>query len=120
MAYDSIISRTDAAALLPETVSNELLGGLDQYSAAYNVFRRINVSSKQVRFPVLSAFPIAYWVDGDTGLKQTTEVAWSNKYLTVEKLAAIVPVPDSVIQDASFDSWGQIQPLVRTAIGRGV
>lgn len=120
MPYNSTTARADVEALIRENVSNIMLGVEDAPSAAMQMFTRLQVPTNETRFPVLSALPSAYWVDGDTGLKQTTEAAWSNKYLTVEKLAAIVPVPDSVIQDANFDIWGQIQPLVRTAIGRAI
>src|SRR5690606_16465979 len=70
--------------------------------------------------PVLSALPTAYWARGDTGLKQTTEAAWDNKYINIEELAAIVPIPDSVLADASFDIWGTIRPLVENAIARAL
>jgi hypothetical protein len=52
---------------------------------------------------VLSALPIAYWVNGDTGQKQTTEVNWDNKFLDIEEIAVIVPIPDSVVDDADAD-----------------
>ena len=120
MPYNSSTVRADVEALIRENVSNIMLGVEDAPSAAMQMFTRLQVPTNETRFPVLAALPSAYWVDGDTGLKQTTEAAWSSKYLTVEKLAAIVPVPDSVIQDANFDIWGQIQPLVRTAIGRAI
>lgn len=118
MPYDSLISRTDAQALIPEQVSNAILTNLSGQSAALNTFRRVTMSTNTTRMPVLSALPVAYFVDGDTGTKQTTEVAWSDKNLNVEEIAAIVPIPENVFDDASFDVWGSIQPLLEAAIGR--
>lgn len=118
MPYDSIVSRTDAAALVPENVSNELLKGLAYQSAALALSRRTTISTSQTRMPVLAALPTAYFVNGDTGLKQTTEAAWANKFLNVEEIAAIVPIPENVLDDSSFDIWGNIRPLLEQAAGR--
>lgn len=118
MAYDNVIARTDVQAMIREQVSNLMLEDLQNDSAALSIFRRINVPTNQTRFPVLSALPSAYFVTGDTGLKQTTEAAWSNKYINIEEIAAIVPIPDAVREDASFDIAGEVIPLLRDAIGR--
>ncbi|MGI8711092.1 MAG: phage major capsid protein [Acidimicrobiales bacterium] len=120
MAYNNIISRTDAAALIPEQTSQQMLTNLSATSAALELSTRIPVSSAQTRLPVLSALPTAYFVTGDTGLKQTTEVNWANKYLNIEELAAIVPIPEAVLDDATFDVWGSIQPLLEGAIARAL
>lgn len=120
MPFNNIISRTDAAATIPEQVSSEMLTNLQTESAALRMFRRIPLSTAQTRFPVMSALPTAYFVNGDTGLKQTTEVNWANKYINVEELAAVVPIPDNVLADSSFDMWGQIRPLLENAIGRAL
>lgn len=120
MPYDSLTSRADVQALIREQVSDIMLGGLTTQSAALNMFTRINVPTNQTRFPVLSALPTAYFVSGDTGLKQTTEAAWDNKYINIEELAAIVPIPDSVLADASFDVFGTIRPLLENAIARAL
>jgi len=118
MAYENAINRTDAQALVPEEVSNAMLKKLSEQSAVLSQFTRVPISRNQERFPVLSALPLAYFVTGDTGLKQTTEASWKNKYLNVEEIACIVPIPEAVLDDQTYDIWGQIQPLMEQAIGR--
>jgi HK97 family phage major capsid protein len=120
MSFTNIISRSDVGPLIPEETSNILLEGLTAQSAALSLFRTIPMSSQQVRMPVLSALPTAYWVTGDTGLKQTTEMSWENKYMNVEELAAIVPIPENVANDLQFDVWDQVQPLLIDAIIRAL
>jgi HK97 family phage major capsid protein len=116
--YNSLVSRSDAAALVPEEVSNAMLTSLSARSAVLELGQKIPIARNQTRFPVLSALPTAYFVSGDTGLKQTTEAAWDNKYMYVEEIATIVPIPESVLDDAGFDVWGSIQPLMEAAIAR--
>ena len=120
MPYNNLVSRTNAQALIPEQVSNDILGGLTNRSASLNLFKQVRLATNQTRMPVLSALPTAYFVSGDTGLKQTTEVAWANKFLNVEELAAIVPIPEAVFDDANFDVWGNIRPLLEDAIARAL
>lgn len=118
MPYDNLISRTDAGALIPEEVSNAFLKGLQNESAALQGFTRVPVGRAQVRFPVLSALPIAYFVTGDTGLKQTSEVNWANKFLNIEEIAVIIPIPESVLDDADMPIWDQVRPLAEQAAAR--
>lgn len=121
MPYNNLVTRTNTQAVIPEQVSNDLIQGLTNDSAALTLFPRINMPSNTTRFPVLATLPTAYFVNGDTGLKQTTEASWGSKFIQVEELAAIVPVPDNVIDDAAdsgFDVWGNLMPLIQDAIAR--
>lgn len=112
---NNIISRTDAGALIPEEVANDILKGLDYQSAALNLFRRVPVSRKQVRMPIIAALPTASFINGDTGMIPTTEVNWDNKYLNIEPLGTIVIIPNEVLDDADYDMWGAVKPLVEQA-----
>lgn len=118
MAYNNVTSRTDAAALIPEEVSRDLVRRTTEESAVLSLFRRVSVGRAQVRMPVISALPVAYWVNGDTGLKQTTEVNWANKYLNIEEIAVILPVPDNVIADVEMNIWDEAMPYMTEAVGR--
>ena len=120
MPYTNIIALNDAGALIPEQVTNELITTLTAQSAALSLFRSVTMATNVTRMPVVSALPTAYFVQGETGLKQTTEVNWENKYLNVEELAAIVPVPEAVLADVQFDLWGSVMPLLVSAIGRAL
>jgi hypothetical protein len=102
---------------MPEEVSDEFLGKAIEQSAVLSQFRRVPVGRAQVRFPILSALPVAYWVGGDTGLKQTTEVNWTNKFLNIEEIATIMPVPDAVAADVEMNIWDSSMPYLAEAVG---
>ena len=117
--FNEIIDRTGAASLIPTQYSNEIMQDAVEESAVLRMARRLpNMTSSMLSIPVLNSLPHAYFVNGDTGLKQTTKADWSNKQITAEEIAVIVPVPDAVLADSQFDMWGQIRPLVRQAFGQ--
>jgi len=118
MPYDSLISRDDKAALIPEEVSAEILQAIPESSAVMKLARRLpDMSRAQRRMPVTSALATAYFVDGDTGLKRTTEVNWEKKYVDAEELAVIVPIPQAVIDDQDYDIWAEVKPSLVEAFG---
>jgi HK97 family phage major capsid protein len=125
MPYNSVISRTDAAALIPTEVSNEIIKNVAGTSPLLQLARRLpNLSRSQRSMPVMNALASAYFVSGDTGLKQTTDVSWDNKYIHAEEVAAIVPIPEAVLEDADYDIWGEVRPAIvdamNLAIGQAV
>lgn len=120
MPYDNLVQRGDVAALVPEEISTLMLTHLNDTSAAMSAGLRINVPTSRLRFPVLSALPIAYWVGGDTGLKKTTTMAWKRKFIQIEEIACLVPLPDGVQEDLDFDIWAEIQPAMESAIARAL
>ena len=112
--YNKIITRDDAGALVPDQkIVNEIIKQVTEQSAILPLLRKLpNMTSKTASIPVLSALPEAYWVDGDTGLKQTTNAMWKNKRLTAEEIAVVVPISENVLNDSEYDIWAEIQPLI--------
>lgn len=119
--YNSQITRTDADTLITPEVSREILQEAPNQSVVMRLGKRLqNMSTKQRSIPLLNLLPVAYFVSGDTGLKQTTKVDWSKLMLTAEELAVIVPIPEAVLDDANYDIWGEIKPRIVEAIGLAV
>lgn len=117
----TMISRADAEALIQE----QLVSTIQQDSPKSSIFMSLakklpNMTSKQTRVKVLDVLPMAYWVNGDNGFKQTSYQAWDNVYLTAEELAVIVPIPEAVFDDADTDIMGEVEPRVMEAIGQRV
>lgn len=120
MPYNNVTDRTDVSPLIPDQRAREILDDTAYQSAAMQLFTRVPMSSKTFKQPVLSALPTAYWVNGDTGLKQTTEMAWADKTMTAEELAVIVPIPNNVLADATFDLFGAFRPKIAEAFARAL
>lgn len=106
----------DISALIPEDVTKEIIKGAVYKSTVLSLFRHKNMGTKQTRMPVLSVLPFAYFVNGDTGLKQTTEINWINKYLNAEEIAVILPIPENVVDDISYNIWDEAKPLIEEAV----
>lgn len=117
----NIIDRARAEALIQEQVVSTIFQDAPKQSVFMSLARKLpNMTSKQTRIPVLDMLPVAYWVNGDTGFKQTSQQAWDNVYLTAAELAVIVPIPEAVLDDADFDILGEVTPRVNEAIGARV
>ncbi|MFD9949691.1 phage major capsid protein [Nonomuraea sp. NPDC059023] len=118
MPYNSIISR-DASndPLVPVPVSNQIIQELPGQSVMLQRARQVRMSSRTQRQPVLDALPTAYFVNGDTGLKQTSAQDWKNVELVVEELAVIVPIPEAYLDDAQVPIWDEVRPRIVEAFG---
>ncbi len=113
-----LIDRTGAEVLIPEERSREILAAVPEQSIAMRLMRRLpDMSSKTRSIPVASSLPSAEFINGDTGLKPTTDMAWENVKLTAEEIAAIVVIPENVLDDSDYDIWANVLPRINEAIG---
>lgn len=116
MAYNSIISKEDAKVLTPDQqIIDEIVTGIVQGSSILPLMRRLpDATTGVASMNVLDTLPVSYWVDEGVngGLKQTTNVAWKGKKLYMEEIAVIVPIKKNVLDDASYDIFTEIKPLL--------
>ena len=116
-----MIQRNDLAGLIPEPVAREIFQGVVEQSAVLKHGRRLpNMTSKTQSINVLDMLPMAYWVEGDTGYKETGAQAWEKKKLYAEELAVIIPIPEAVLEDTNYDIWGEVKPRIVEAMGRRI
>lgn len=117
----NITNRADAEAIIREQIVSNIFQDAPKHSVFLSMARKLpNMTSNQTRIRVLDFLPTAYWVNGDTGMKQTTRQAWDNVFINAGELAVIVPISDAVLSDAEFDIFGEITPRVMEAIGQKV
>lgn len=124
MPYNTGINRGNPPygqdPIVPEPLANEIIQELPAQSTVMQLARKVPMSTRTQRLPVLDTLPVAYFVSGDSGLKQTTSMEWSNVNLVVEEIAAIVPIPDAYIDDAAIPIWSEVRPRMVEAIAKKI
>lgn len=121
MPTAKIVGRTEAAALIKPEEREEIIQSVVEGSTFLRHATRLpNMATNELERPVLDSYPVAYFVDGDTGLKKETDMSWSKQKMKVAEVAAIVAVPDSVAADSSYDIFGQLRPRLIEAAHRTI
>lgn len=111
---------TSSDPLVPDPLSADIIQELPTQSSVLQMARQVAMSTSTQRMPVLDVLPIAYFVQQDSGLKQTTSMEWKDVNLIVEELAAIVPIPDAYIADAQVPIWDEVRPRITEALGKKI
>ena len=112
---------------LPTQTLDGIIKEATQGSIVLQHARKIRMAAGVAKQSVLASLPDAYWVQkdnesatipGEAGMKQTTNVSWTDTSITAEEMAVIVPIPDVVQQDANFNITNEVIPLVGEAFAK--
>lgn len=117
------LTRDNVEALIQPEISREIIQGVTEQSTAFKLFKRLpNMTTDMKVMPVLEALPDAQWVDEEVenGRKSITRMAWDKKFIRPCELAVIVPIKENLLNDATYDLWGQIRPRVIEAFYKRV
>jgi len=115
------IERANAEALIPEEVSRNIIQETVKGSIALSLGMRMpDMIRKQLKMPVMTGTVSADFVNGDTGLKNTSQMTWDKVYITAEELAVIVPIPEAVLDDSDYDIFGEVRPRIVEAFSAAI
>lgn len=70
MRKDDVTKTTDASAVIPTTILNEMVVGLKNYGNLYAKVRKLNVQGG-VQIPILSLKPEAKWISANTATSES-------------------------------------------------
>jgi HK97 family phage major capsid protein len=125
--YDKYIS-TGNVGLSPEQLG-EIISEASKQSAVLSLAKRLrNMTTSELKLKVSTALPEVYFV-GEKGktqtfpaspLKKTTQSEWEDVSIYAGELAAIVVIPNSVFNDASFDIFAEVKNQMPSAIAKAV
>lgn len=114
------LAREDVgSAIVPDEISTEIIQLIPEASVVGTRAKRVPMSKKKMKQSVLATLPDAYWVS-EGGLKSTSKTGWEDVSITAEELAVIVPIPDTLVDDADVPLWEQIKPLIGEAFGKKI
>lgn len=113
------VTRENASALISPEESREIIQSVVENSVAMRMMTRLpNMGTNVREYPIMDSYPMAGFVDGDAGLKMTTNMKWKKDKIVAGEIAAIVAVPDNVVADSQYDIFGQMKPRLIEAAGR--
>jgi hypothetical protein len=118
MPYNTLVQRPDVASRIPTEHQQHdaddprgLVSGAEVRDPDSDAERRHNLS-------VLSALPVACWVTGDTGMKQTTTAVGVQDDRDRRARGSSSRFRRTSWDDIDFDLWGALRPLMEAAIAR--
>jgi HK97 family phage major capsid protein len=107
----------DFSGVIPPEYSTTILQEATLASAALQLCQTVPMGTAVSSMPVPKTLPTASWVTATgTGRKPYTDIGLKPAQLTAEEVAAVIAIPDKMIEDTSINLWGYCRPLLAQAI----
>jgi HK97 family phage major capsid protein len=107
----------DFSGVIPPQISDQIMQDALRSSAALQLCNRVPMGTGVLQMPVPKTLPTASWVTASgTGRKPYTNIGLQPAVLTAEEVAAVIAIPDKMIEDSSINLWGFARPLLAQAI----
>lgn len=110
----------DFSGVIPPQMSAQIIQEATRASAALQLAQTVPMGTSVAQMPVPKTLPVASWVTAATGRKPYTDIGLQPATLTAEEVAAVIAIPDKMIEDTSINLWNYARPLLAQAIGRAL
>jgi HK97 family phage major capsid protein len=111
---------SDFGGVIPPEYSAQIIQEATVASAALSLGRRVPMGTAITEMPVPRSLPVAAFVTSTTGRKPYTNIAAGTDTLRAEEIAAVIGVPNQMIDDPSINIWAFCRPLLSQAIAVGL
>jgi HK97 family phage major capsid protein len=120
--YSDIITSTQtgtgSGSLVPDEQRKEILQGLPAASAVLQLARKVMMSTKTEKQPVSVRAADRLLGDRRHGPQaDERRRRGRTRRSSAEELAVIVPVPENLINDSSYDLFAELRPRIVEALG---
>jgi len=106
----------DFSGVIPPELSAQIIQEATRQSAALQLCQTVPMGTGVTQMPVPKTLPTASWVTAASGRKPYTDVGLKPATLTAEEVAAVIAVPDKMVEDTTINLWGYCRPLLSQAI----
>jgi HK97 family phage major capsid protein len=106
----------DFSGVIPPELSAQIIQEATVQSAALQLGRQIPMGTKVNQLPVPTTLPTASFVAATTGRKPYSDIKMGVATITAEELAAVIAIPDAMIEDSTINLWNFARPLLAQAI----
>lgn len=104
------------STLVPTTIASQIITAAGEQSVVLKLANKQPMPTGVASVPILKTLPTSGWVNGHGGRKPATTVEWTSEALVPEEVAAVVAVPQSLIDDSGIPIWPAVQQAVTDAV----
>jgi HK97 family phage major capsid protein len=102
--------------MIPARYAFQIIREATDQSSVLQLANRVPMGTQVERMPVPKTFPKAGWTANTGGRKPYTDLKMDWEEIVAEEVAAIVAIPDAIIDDSTIDLWAYARPLLSEAI----
>jgi HK97 family phage major capsid protein len=111
---------SDFGGIIPPQYSSQIIQEAIVASAALSLGRRVPMGTSIEEMPVPRSLPQATFTTAATGRKNYTNLSAGTDTLRAEEIAAVIGIPNKMIDDPSVNIWSFCRPLLAQAIAVGL
>lgn len=104
--------------LINDNYADMVIKALPEKSIIMSVGKEFPISSKRTRIPATETLALAGFITGEDDYFPTSTASFKGKYLTVEKIGAIVIFNNDDLEDESYDVTTKVVEQVKEGVGQ--